>query len=96
MTPQPSYQAVTCSIDGCGRKRKKGSRGYCSTHYRFYLQGIPLDRPIMNKRRATPDDRFDSKWTLDPETGCHVWTDHLVTGYGQFRIQRGVQVAAHV
>ncbi len=29
-------------------------------------------------------------------TGCWLWTDHLVKGYGQFRVAPGLQVPAHV
>jgi hypothetical protein len=33
----------------------------------------------------TTNERFDEKWTLDPITGCHVWTAGKVPeGYGMF------------
>lgn len=82
-----------CTIPDCGRPYRAG--GYCSTHWKRARDGRPLDAPVVDKRRGTPDERFDRKWVLDPDTGCHIWQDHLISGYGQFRIQRGVQVMAH-
>jgi hypothetical protein len=36
--------------------------------------------------KLTTDERFDSKWTPDPNTGCHLWTAHVDRdGYGKFR-----------
>jgi hypothetical protein len=58
--------------------------------------GLPLDAPVQDKRRGTPDERFDRKWLLDPESGCHLWQDHLARGYGQFRVKQGKQVPAHI
>lgn len=44
----------------------------------------------MAKRGPKPQDtnqRFDSKWVLDPATGCHVWQRALVPGgYGAFGV----------
>jgi hypothetical protein len=84
----------TCTIEGCDRPYR--ARGYCVTHWRRAREGQALDTPISDKRRDEPDVRFDRKWVRDPDTGCHVWQDHLIRGYGQFRIQRGVQVMAHI
>jgi len=31
-------------------------------------------------------ERFDSKWIPEPNSGCHIWTGHLhAEGYGRFR-----------
>jgi hypothetical protein len=83
----------TCTIEGCDRPYR--ARGYCATHWGRVHRGQALDTPISDKRRDEPDVRFDRKWVLDPDTGCHVWQDHLVRGYGQFRVQRGQQTSAH-
>lgn len=51
----------------------------------------------MGKR--TTDERFDAKWELDPDTGCHVWTG-TTSGHGYGRFHRGdgsrKMVRAHV
>lgn len=35
-------------------------------------------------RTAPADERFDEKWRLDPETGCHIWWGGKAVGYGVF------------
>jgi hypothetical protein len=43
----------------------------------------------------TPDQRFDVKWVLDHETGCHEWTASKDRyGYGRFGFN-GKQPSAH-
>jgi hypothetical protein len=93
MTTRIKNPPATCTIDDC--ERPYCARGYCKLHYARMTNGTPLDAPPRDNRPGTPDERFDRKWTLDPYTGCHVWLEHLVGGYGQFRIERGVQVMAH-
>lgn len=37
------------------------------------------------RRMRDPLERFDLKWKLDPDTGCHVWTKaNNGVGYGVF------------
>jgi hypothetical protein len=84
---------MTCSVEGCDRPFR--AKGFCSGHWRRYKNGRPMEPPLMDKRRGTPDERFDSKWLVDSTTGCHVWQDHLINGYGQFRLRKGKQVQAH-
>lgn len=54
---------------------------------------VPLCRQVLDD-----DERedFDSKWKLDPATGCHIW---LATcspdGYGQFNVPYIGSVRAH-
>lgn len=37
------------------------------------------------KSLKTLQERFDEKWKLDPETGCHIWTaSKNFGGYGLF------------
>ncbi len=44
----------------------------------------------------TAKQRFDSKWKLDPATGCWLWTACLDRGYGRFCIGgRGRTIGAH-
>lgn len=45
--------------------------------------------------KGTPDQRFDSKWKLDPETGCHLWLAAKARGYGKFMASPGRLVTAH-
>jgi hypothetical protein len=55
-----------------------------------------MDAPIADKRRGDPFERFMRKIKRSPDSDCLYWTDHLVRGYGQFRIRKGKQVGAHV
>ena len=36
----------------------------------------------------TPDElrRFDERWNLDPETGCHIWKGGTVRGYASLTL----------
>lgn len=46
-------------------------------------RGEPMPGPDYSAHLA----RFDSKWVLDPETGCHTWTEAMNRwGYGVFRL----------
>lgn len=50
--------------------------------------------------RKDINERFDSKWSLDPKTGCHMWkSQRHTTGYGTFEISVGkgkpIRVRAH-
>jgi hypothetical protein len=41
-------------------------------------------------------ERFESFVRVCPETGCHIWVGAFGgTGYGTFRVRRGLMVAAH-
>lgn len=45
--------------------------------------------------RSTPEDRFSSKYVIDPQTDCWVWIASVTnTGYGRFRYQ-GKMLLAH-
>lgn len=89
MNPPP-----TCTLDWCDRPYL--AIGFCSLHWTRNKNGTPLDAPVQDKRHGTPDERFDRKWVLNPNTGCHVWTDHLNRGgYGQFRVKKGFQMSSH-
>lgn len=84
-----------CTYEGCERAYK--ARGYCSTHLRRSDSGHPpMDAPIADKRRGIPEQRFARKVAPAPDSDCIWWTDHIVRGYGQFRLRRGKQVGAHV
>jgi hypothetical protein len=46
-------------------------------------------------RRLSLDERFDEKWMVEPNTGCHLWLAATnAFGYGQFKIPER-QVPAH-
>ena len=94
---QRQYLAVaglTCVRDDCDRKMRAGAGGLCASHYRHLLLGI--ERPIMGKRRAPADERFDAKVQITD--GCWYWTAGLNnrTGYGLFRVRTGFQQSAHL
>jgi hypothetical protein len=40
---------MSCSVDGCGRR--VAGRGWCSSHYRLWRAGKPLDTPIRGYQR---------------------------------------------
>lgn len=46
--------------------------------------------------KLTASERFDAKWKLDPDTGCHLWTHGLDShGYSAFKID-GRQIGGHI
>lgn len=90
----PSETPDFCTISSCGRTH--WAKGYCKTHWQRSRNGSPpMDAPINDKRRGTPDERFDRKWVQDPESDCLHWTGYLINGYGKFRLRKGFQVSAH-
>jgi hypothetical protein len=40
-------------------------------------------------------ERFWSKTTIDPETGCWLWTASTSEGYGAFGVRKGLIARAH-
>lgn len=40
---------AVCKVEGCGRRVT--ARGWCSTHYRWWRQGKPMDRPVRTYQR---------------------------------------------
>lgn len=71
-----------CSIGGCDRPAH--CKGWCKPHYaRWQRHGDPMGAPP----RPTPEQRFASKWELEPVTGCWRWTGTVMyAGYGVLRI----------
>lgn len=46
---------MTCKHDDCGRRAR--SRGFCTTHYRRYMAGEPMDDPVRPYTRRRPRTR---------------------------------------
>lgn len=46
---------MTCKEENCGRRAR--SRGWCSTHYRRHMAGLPIDAPIRPYKRRRPHAR---------------------------------------
>ena len=44
--------------------------------------------------RKTPLERFNTKYIVDPETNCWLWTKPHKTGYGQINIDKKM-IKAH-
>jgi len=66
---------ITCSIDGCERKRS--SRGWCNTHYeRWRRHGDPhFAGKFAARNCATPHDAFRAYMPgVPPEDSCWEWT----------------------
>ena len=62
-----------------------------ATNARYH--GGELPDSIDSPRPA--GERFDEKWILDPETGCHLWTaNQHKSGYGKVKVN-GETFLAH-
>lgn len=83
---------LTCTLDGCDKPHC--ARGLCNTHYARARSSGAL-RAIKD---IPNDERFDARWQLDPDTGCHVWMRGKdSSGYGVFPLSGGGDsVRAHV
>lgn len=81
----------TCTVEGCSRPTRGGSRAYCPKHYRRWRN---YGDPLMVKQPK--DDRPYEVWFWervakgDPDE-CWLWTGHLGSGgYGAAYV-RGVR-----
>ena len=84
---------ASCSVDGCEAPAR--TRGWCPMHYqRWRAHGDVGGAALLTNRRMPATERFFSKVTTDPSSGCWVWTGALTGGYGQFRVD-GRSVSAH-
>lgn len=80
-----------CTQEGCDRAHR--ARGFCETHYWQARKSGAL-RPI---REIPNDERFDDRWQLDPQSGCHIWMRGKDSaGYGKFLVINGPNTRAHV
>ena len=82
--PPPDARNV-CTIVGCDTQQI--ARGLCMRHYQQWRRtGNPVAY-VVERPEAPPDHvRFDSYWTEDPETGCHIWHGTVTPdGYPNFR-----------
>lgn len=61
---------MACRQTGCSRRSH--SRGFCTTHYRRWRSGQPMDAPIrcytqtVRPKRKKP---FEAEWALLKELG---------------------------
>lgn len=86
----------TCSIDGCESPVR--SRGWCSIHYRRWLEhGDPLTMLRPHRPTSTPEERFWAKVSKRGPDECWEWTGYRSPlGYGRFGPGRSRgPVAAH-
>lgn len=59
-----------CREVGCGRRAH--SRGWCTTHYRRWRSGRPMDAPIRrygNRAKSKRKKPFEAEWELLRELG---------------------------
>jgi hypothetical protein len=82
--PKETY----CSFEGC--KKVRVAKGLCNSHWAQMSRRGEL-KPIITHQ--TIDERFDSKYVIDVNTGCWVWQLHGTGksavkekdgGYGRF------------
>ena len=85
---------LICTIPGCGKPHR--GRGYCNAHLlKFQRRGDPLAENIRGKRKATPAERFATKYAVNPKTGCWEWLFGVdPKGYADFSVNR-VNLRAH-
>jgi hypothetical protein len=57
----------TCTLDDCDRPHSAG--GYCSTHYARVRRGVPLDKPLHDRRPPQERDAQGRKWCIT----CATW-----------------------
>jgi hypothetical protein len=61
---------MACKHTGCGRRAR--SRGFCTTHYRRWRSGEPMDAPIRRyATRVRPKRKrpFEAEYALLAELG---------------------------
>lgn len=81
----------TCSVHGCERAYK--ARGWCTTHYKRWVQYGTPDLPP----RKTMEERFWEKVEVGDHLDCWLWTGaHHPLGYGNFRTADGYEGAHRV
>jgi hypothetical protein len=59
-------ETLACSETEC--QRRAHSRGYCTTHYRRWRSGQPMNAPIRRYRRKRQRP-FEAEWALLKELG---------------------------
>lgn len=62
---------MTCSFPGCGQPHH--AHGFCNGHARQLREGRPIAVLDSHPRRALIE-RFMSKVSPEPNTGCWLWT----------------------
>lgn len=72
---------MDCMIEDC--RGQVYCKGWCRRHYtRWYRHGDPLFAQVI---RNDDPARFARSFKVDPETGCHLWTELLSRrGYAKF------------
>ena len=82
----------TCSIEGCGKPRRK--RGWCEMHYqRWRRYGDPMGDVPPEPKGGPPAERFWAKVAVTPS--CWLWTACTDgKGYGLFTLD-GRTVRVH-
>ena len=90
----PRVRHTTCLVPTCERERS--SHRYCELHYRRFLRGTDLNRPL--KGVATAQEVFQyyvAKSRTLPDTSCVIWKGRLDTsGYPYFSAE-GTRYSAH-
>jgi hypothetical protein len=69
---------------GCGEPAPIAQR---TSNAAGHVRGKPVRFLPGHHSRTDVNERFDSKWTPEPNTGCHLWTAGTdMHGYAQFRV----------
>lgn len=74
-----------CSVDGCDTPKVSWSANcpYCRKHYE---RARKHGDPNFSMQDRTPiQERWKSRYVIDPTTGCWNWTGTISRGYGYIR-----------
>lgn len=80
-------EARLCDEPGCDGSHL--ALGWCRRHYERERRAGRLPDRIP----PTAPERFHTKYQIDAASGCWLWTDHLVRGYGYLRVDGKMRIA---
>lgn len=85
---KPRPERRLCTIDGCNEPRGT-SKLYCEKHRtRIRRHGDPS---VALKDHTPAVERWKTSYTVDPETGCWLWTGPVYKDQGHGFIQDGAR-----
>lgn len=79
-----THQPAECTAPGCDRKAV--AKGLCLMHYKRVRKTGSIAPRVPAKESLIT--RFQTKYRVDPKTGCWNWTAAISHGYGVININR--------